>query len=124
MAKLPAEESAEADRFHLLMLQGFEAKRFVGNEPPSMWVLYTDLSYLTLFVAKFKGDQNAEKYIAKDIISVQPHEDGPKFVIEHKSNAMVFEVDDISARNILVDMFRLWAEKGYCKWNRMTVLMD
>jgi hypothetical protein len=111
--------------FHLLMLQGFEAKRFIGNDPPTMWVLYTDLSYLTLFVAQFKGDQNAERYIAKDIISVRPHEsDGPKFVVEHKSNTMVFEVDDVSARNILVDMFRLWAEKGYCKWNKMTVLME
>jgi hypothetical protein len=130
-AQPQAEEWGESQRmgllasFHLLMLQGFEAKRFIGNEPPTMWVLYTDLSYLTMFVAQFKGDQNAERYIAKDIISVRPHEaDGPKFVVEHKSNTMVFEVDDVSARNILVDMFRLWAEKGYCKWNKMTVLME
>jgi hypothetical protein len=36
---------------------------------------------------------------------------------------MSFEVDDVSARDILIDMFRMWAEKGYCKWNRLQEYM-
>lgn len=42
--------------FHLLMLQGFEAKRLMEDGSTEMWVLYTDLGYCMLYVGRHKGD--------------------------------------------------------------------